>query len=231
MLNADKTQIIQVVHPNRAADLYPGSITIGESDIPTIEQARNLGVLFDRHLTMVPHVKQVCRTSYMHLRNIGNIRKTLTRESTEILIHAFVSSRLDYCNSLLYGLPATTVSKLQRVQNTAVRILTHTSRYDHISPVLRSLHWLPVTQRIVFKVLTLTYRAFHGQAPQYLIELLVRYAPSRALRSADTDLLQVPRSRLRTCRYLWGPEFCPRSTFTVECSAKRHSKCRLPELL
>ena len=77
---------------------------------------------------------------------------SLSKESTEILIHAFVSSKLDHCNSLLFGLPAYQLAKLQVLQNTAARVVSLTRKYDHITPVLESLHWLPVKSRIVFKV-------------------------------------------------------------------------------
>ena len=88
--------------------------------------------------------------SYYHLRNISKIRKYLTEEATETRVHTFVSSKLDYCNPLLYGLPKHMISRLQSVQNTAARIVTLTKKFDHITPVLIHLHWLPVHFRILF---------------------------------------------------------------------------------
>ena len=98
--------------------------------------ARNLGVIFDECCNMVEHVNKICKTSCYHLRNISKIRKYLTEETTEILVHAFVSSKLDYCNSLLYGLPKHMISSLQSVRKTAARIVTLTKKFDHITPVL-----------------------------------------------------------------------------------------------
>ena len=118
---------------------------------------------------MVEHVNKICKTSYYHLRNISKIRKYLTEETTEILVHAFVTSKLDYCNSLLYGLPKHIIGSLQSVQNTAARIVTLTKKFDHITPVLIQLHWLPVHFRILFKVLLLVYKALNGMAPLYII--------------------------------------------------------------
>ena len=100
-----------------------------------------------------------------------------------MLIHAFMSSRLGYCNALLGGCSARLVNKLQLVQNAAARVLTRTRKYDHISPVLSTLHWLPIKHRIDFKILLITYKALNGLAPQYLNKLLLHYSPPRPLRS------------------------------------------------
>ena len=132
------------------------------------------------------------------LINISKIRKYLTEETTEILVRAFVSSKLDYCNSLLYGLPKHTISSLQSVQNTAARIVTLTKKFDHITPVLIQLHWLPVHFQILFKVLLLVYKALNGMAPLYITELLSYRTCSRTLRSTDQKFLAVPKSRLKT---------------------------------
>lgn len=108
----------------------------------------------------------------------------------EILIHAFVSSRSDYCNVLFSSLPKTTIKSLQLVQNAAARILTKTRKYDHITPILSSLHWLPVHTRSDFNLLLLTYKALHGSAPSYLTNLITPYTPAR---SQDARILAVPR--------------------------------------
>ena len=99
---------------------------------------------------------------------------------------------------LMYGLPRQTVFQLQRVQNSAARHITPTRKFDHISPVLRQLHWLPVAQRVMFKTVTRTYRALHGLSPNYITDLLKPYVPARTLRSAGGTSLTVPPSRLRS---------------------------------
>ena len=154
---------------------------------------RNLGVIFDQDLSFTSHIKQISKSAFFHLRNIAKIRHILTQRDAERLVHAFVTSRLDYCNSLLSGCPNTSLKSLQLIQNAAARVLTRTRKMDHISPVLASLHWLPVKSRVEFKVLLLTYKALNGQAPSYLTELLVPYNPSRPLRSQSAGLLVVPR--------------------------------------
>ena len=121
------------------------------------------------------------------------IRPILSQKDAEKLVHAFVTSRLDYCNSILSGCTNKLLKSLQLIQNAAAHVLTGTKKRDHITPVLASLHWLPVKSRIEFKILLLTYKALNDQAPSYLKELVVRYYPTRALRSENAELLVVPK--------------------------------------
>lgn len=144
------------------------------------------------------HVNTITKSAYFQLSRIGRIRKYLTPNATKSLVHALVISRMDYCNAALYGLPDHLLRKLQRVQNNAARLITLTHRNDHISPVLQTLHWLPVEERITYKVLLLTFKALHGLAPVYLSDLLKPYTPSRSLRSVGQNLLQEPDYRLKT---------------------------------
>ena len=117
---------------------------------------------------MVLHINSLCKTTSYHLRNIARIRHLLSKESTEILVHAFVVSKLDYCNALLYGLPQCVIKKLQLVQNSNARLITCSTKYDHTTPLLIQLHRLPITQRIWFKILLLTFKAIHKSSPVYL---------------------------------------------------------------
>ncbi len=110
----------------------------------------------------------------------------LSMSNAEMLIHAFMTSRLDYSNALLGLCCACLINKIQMVQNAAARVLTRTRTYDHISPVLSSLLWLPIKNRIDFNILLITYKALNGLAPQYLSELLSHYNPPRPLRSQNS---------------------------------------------
>ena len=114
------------------------------------------------------------------------------------VVHAFITSRLDYCNGLMYGIPQTLLRKLQYIENTAARIVSNTPRREHITPILKALHWLPVKQRIKFKILLLTFKALHNLAPSYMRDLIEWYTPAKDLRSSNQKLLHDPVTRLKT---------------------------------
>ena len=96
---------------------------------------------------------------------------------TKSLVHAFVTCRLDNCNSLLIGSPSFLIQKLQCIQNCAARLVTGQPKFAHVTPILKELHWLPIEQRVAFKVLLLAYKGLNGLAPKYISDMLVRYTP------------------------------------------------------
>ena len=136
---------------------------------------------------MEKFVAQKCRSASFALHRIGKIRSFLDKQTAERLVHAFVMCHIDFCNSLLQGLPAGQIKRLQSIQNSAARLVSRTKKYQSISPVLQSLHWLPVHYRIMFKILLLSYQCFHNLAPSYLTELLTIYKPGRNLRSGKKN--------------------------------------------
>ena len=146
------------------------NVAIGNSEASVSPNARNLGVYVDNYLNLSTHVTRLCQSASNSLRMIGQVRKYLDKKHVETLVHAYITSKLDNCNSLLYNLPEYLINKLQRIQNMAARLVTLTRKTTHITPVLYNLHWLPVSQRIKFKILLLTYKALHGQSPQYITE-------------------------------------------------------------
>ena len=162
------------------------------NDVPVIpsKNVRNLGVIFDSRLTMEPQINSMCHRAYYHLHRISRIRKFLSDSAAAQLVHAFVTSTLDYGNSLLVGLPSKRLDKLQAVQNMAARLIARRRKYDHISDVLINLHWLPVSSRITFKIATQTNRCINNCAPVYLSELISR----RKFRSS-LDLI-LPKTKL-----------------------------------
>ena len=198
-LNNDKTEAILLGPAARRKNTQMDSITVGTSVIPLASSVRNLGVMLDSELTMVKHVDHISKICFFHIRNIGKIRKYLTRDATITLVLSLVMSRLDYCNCVLTGAPKSQINQLQRIQNTAARIVSQSSRSDHITPVLKDLHWLPIQQRVTYKTLCLAYQCIAGTAPGYLCDLLHLYSPSRPLRSASKLLLKIPT--VKSCRY------------------------------
>ena len=194
-MNDEKTECLVISSGRLAFSIPVTQVQIGESAVSVSKSARNIGVIFYLTLSLKSHVNQVCRKSYFQLRNLGKLRQFFTQSSLEQLVHSFVTSQLDYCNSLFLGLPKSQVQQLQRIQNTAARIVSGRRKYDHITPVLYDLHWLPVDKRIEFKTLVLIFKCIHGIAPAYLSGLMkVRKSPRR-LRSSDQFLLQVPFTR------------------------------------
>ena len=145
--------------------------------------------IFDCTLSMAPQVNSVVKSAFYQLRNIARIKKYLSPKTIWLLVHAFVSSKLDFCSSLLYGIPKHLLRKLQSVQNAAARLVTSSSKYDHLTPLLAQLHWLPIAERIKFKNFLVTFKCLHDLSPFYIKELLNPYCPARMLRSSSTLLL------------------------------------------
>ena len=147
---------------------------------------------------MLPQVNNVCKSAFYHIRTICRIRKYLSTQTAEILIHAFATSKLDHCISLLYNVSKSVIKKHQSVQNIAARLITRSRKCYHITLILFDLHWLPVSERIKFKILLLTFKARHQQSPTYIQDLITRYLPSRSLRSPSTLSLNPVSFNLKT---------------------------------
>ena len=195
LLNENKTEVIYFTS-RFTRDITPvTSLTIGLLEVLVANEARNLGVVMDKHMTLSTHVNNICKSSFFAISKIGQIRKFINQKTAERLVHAFVTSRLDANNSLLFGLPESAIAKLQRVQNSAVRLVTCVGRHKDINDVRRNLHWLPIKDRIVFKLLLITYKILKGFAPTYLSEILTNYVPARPLRSSSQSLLKHPSNR------------------------------------
>ncbi len=197
-LNIDKT-VYFLAAPKNKLDLFPGYSPNSRSlgNLSRI-QCRNLGVLFDSGLTMEHQVKSVAKAAFFHLRLIARIRRFFDQSAAKALVHAFVMSRLDYCNSLFAGLPEKTTTCLQRVQNAATQLILRRGRRESASPLLKELKWLPVKHRIIFKATTFASccRLSPLLVPVYLSSLFSAYNPTRSLRSTSTTSLSIPRARL-----------------------------------
>ena len=167
-LNDTKTEVLVIVRPKQKDSFGQESVQIADALIQPSESAKGLGVWFDRHMSLDVEIQNRCRVMLFHLRSIRTIRPYITQSACEKLVHALISSRLDYSNSLLAGLPKKKLSLLQRIQNMAARLVTNSRKSDHITPILRSLHWLPVRARVDFKIIILTFKILQGNAPDYL---------------------------------------------------------------
>ena len=196
ILSDDKSEFLIIV---TGQQLSIQSINVGQAEVSSVVSARNLGTCFDTHLDMGTHITKTCSSAFYYLYNIRHIRKYLSRESTEELVHAFTSSRLDYCNSLLYGIPEYQTRKLQRVMNASARLIYRAPKFCHITPLLAELHWLLVRARIPYKILLITYKILHGHAPKYLSDLISIQQPScYSLKRNDNDpLLKRPIAKTK----------------------------------
>ena len=154
-------------------------------------------------MSVLSHFNKTGSSAFYYIYNIRRIRKYLSRSVTESLVHAFITSRIDYCNSLLYDLPNSHIMKLQRIQNAAARLVTGTPRFCHVTLLLFHLHWLPISYRIKFKILLLTFNCLYGQAPNYLIGLITIKKQSRySVRSSQMSLCSSSYQALRPIQLL-----------------------------
>ena len=172
-LNDDKTKLMLVTF-KRTKHLHslPTSITMGNAQIPFKKFVKNLDFALDCHLTMNAHVINITRTCNFELRRLASIRRFLTITATATLVSAFVLSKIDYCNPLLFGSTHDVTSHLQRIQNYAARVILYLSRSSSITTHLKSLHWIPVKGRSTYKIACLYYHCYGNTAPSYVADIL-----------------------------------------------------------
>jgi hypothetical protein len=200
-LNADKTQFIWLGSSQQLKKVEHIRLSVGGVDVVPLDCVRDLGVTLDSKLTMKQHVDTVARSCFYQLRQLRSIRRSLTFDALRTLVHAFVVSRVDYCNAVLYGVAAYVIRRLQAVLHAAARLISGVRLYDHITPTLRdTLHWLPVAERIDYKIAMMAFNSVRGTCPTYFRDICrpVASVDARAgLRSADRGDLIEPRTRGR----------------------------------
>ena len=199
LLNEPKTEYMILGKASNIRALIKPPLIINDFEILPSREAMNLGVIFDDELTLSNHVSSLCNRMFGQIRSICLYRKYMTVEVASQLMVSLVLSKIDYCNSLLAGLPDNLLNKLQRVQNCAAKVCLNKKKYDHVTPLLITLHWLPVKERIEYKVATLCFKYFDGSLPLYLSDLLKKPLKVRELRSSkDETLLFVPLKNMTT---------------------------------
>ena len=199
-LNNDKTEFF-VATSSHFKKLMPSvSLQIADVTITPSRTVRNLGIIFDDQMSMSDHVTSLsCNVNY-HLRNITKIRRFMDFDTCSTIVRSLILSRLDYGNSLLLGTNISHINRLQRLQNWAAKLIFCASKRDHATPFLTKLHWLPVKDRICFKILLYVYKCLNEHAPDYLSTCFALYTQSRpGLRSSlDLTRLAVPKSSAKS---------------------------------
>jgi len=202
-LNTDKTPFVWLGTPHLLSKLTRDTVTIRGIPIHVSTEAMFLGVLLDSALIFVPHIRRLSGRCFYRLRQMRIVRKSLTQEAAKTMVHAFITSRIDYCNSVMYGASTVHIRPPHNVLNAAARLILCKRNYDRITAAIRhSLHWLPVQQRIDCKLYVLVYKCLHQGAPVYLSELCIPVASLTArshLRSAAKECLVI--SYCKTMNY------------------------------
>ena len=197
-LNTDKTEFIIFGTQQKLSKINRNSIVVAGNNVEITTSARNLGIRFDNVLSMNEQITEMTKQAFCDIRNIQCVRKYLTLDATKTVVQCLVCSKLDFCNSLYYGLPSFQIQKLQRIQNAAARLILRQRKFEHITPTLIELHWLPVTYRIKCTILVLTFKCLNCMAPQYLKELIERKTKSSFNLRSDNikHTLCIPKTKL-----------------------------------
>ena len=192
-LNPSKSEALLLGTSQRLKTLATlGSVNISGTTVPLTTQIKLLGVTLDQSLSFDSHITALSKSCFYHIRALRHIRPILSEGTANLIASALVSSRLDYANACLFGISNKNLSRIQRIQNTLARVATFSWPRSSTAPLLKHLHWLPVSARIHFKIDLLTFKSLHAIAPSYLSSLVRRYVPSRALRSSSAHHLCVP---------------------------------------
>ena len=200
-LNGDKTQFIWMGSRQRLTKIQQDTLLVQGAELSPLGSVRDLGFIIDSKLTMSDHVSSVVRSCFFQLRQMRSVRHSLPVEARKALVHCFISSRIDYCNAILYGVSGVVLRRLQTVLNAAARLVVDAGRCQHITPVLRDLHWLPVKERILYKIGILSFQCVRKTGPAYLVEMFARVSDAygrSTLRSAARGDFIIPWTKTVT---------------------------------
>ena len=196
-MNNSKTEIILYGTKQQLAKVNISSVNVGGIDVKCVDHVRDLGVLMENNLSFDRHIRKKCQIAYIQLRNLKGIRKHLSTKSTEVLVHGLIHSHIDFCNGLFSDISAYQIDRLQKVQNKAARIVSNTSDDQPSVQILKSLHWLPVRARVMFKILVTVFRVVQGTAPGYLGSMFKRVQGNYRIRSSNEIRFIAPRTRTK----------------------------------
>jgi hypothetical protein len=192
--NSDKTEFMLIGSKHNLMKINCNSLKVDRSKIDVSDNVKNLGVMFDKLMSMDAQVKNMCKKVFLNIKNIAHIRSSLSKSDTKTAVHALVTPHLDYGNALLSGITEKNLNKLQVAQNSAARLIERLKKNDRISHIRKELHWLPIKARIEFKILNITWKTLNNQSPSYLADLLNCIDHHRNLRSNQLKLLKIPRT-------------------------------------
>jgi hypothetical protein len=168
-LNQSKTEFLLIGLPKQLSKVSDATLHMPSNEtISPSDSARNLGVIFNSSLTMSDHNSAVAKSCLLLIRDLRRIRSTLNSATNKTIALSLIHFEVDYCNSLYLNLPCSQLDRLQLILNSAARAVSETPRFTHISPVLRSLHWLKIDQRIHYKILSITHKTLQSRKPSYL---------------------------------------------------------------
>ena len=196
-MNNSKTEIILYGTKQQVSKSNITELNVGTEVVKCVKSVRDLGVFMDSTLTFDLHIRKKCQIANNQLRNIRSVRKHLSQNATEILVHGLIHSHLDFCNGLFSNLPEYQINRLQTIQNRAAKLVVNASYEQPSSPILQSLHWLPVRARIQFKILTTVFKCLNGTAPAYLSDLISIKQHRYSARSSKLLMLQEKRTNTK----------------------------------
>jgi hypothetical protein len=191
-LNASKSEVLQTGTTGQLKKTDGYSVVVAGACLTCSNHIKILGVTLDNKLNFDRHVSAICTSTYYHLRGLRHIRKSLDTTVANTIACSIIGSRLDYCNSVLAGVSDHCINRLQRVQNSAARVVLNVSSRSSTKDSLSKLHWLPIEHRIDFKIALLTFKALTTHEPDYLFSLLETYTPTRIMRSSASHSLVQP---------------------------------------
>jgi hypothetical protein len=173
------------------------SLDVNGCSVNILDHVKLLGVILDQNLSLKQQIRAKCCTASKSLNMIRRIRKTLTLDACKSLVQSLVIVHIDYCNSIYYGLPEATLKPLQSIQNQAAKLILRRSKYSSSSTCLKELHWLPVKERINFKILVIVFKTLNGLGPHYFRDMFKIKQSKYSLRTVNSSslTLEIPKCR------------------------------------